>query len=232
MTYAELREAYGPNAFKLYAHFNFEEQFLDPTKPPRTIQFKTGLEDIKPQQQIIMSGGDVIEAIYYAEEDNGSYKHPLAETVFNWTRIDSGDGDGTTRLNKRIASAIWTLVGDNDDDVIWSSEEENVKSWSKSYDDNTGRIADKRKRSNIIDGLLSQVGPFGVLPYVQAMLEDLSAQRAGYVDTYNINFINSIAAYSGAWLEADVSGPLGLPVSATLRQVIIGALDYDKRFGA
>jgi len=228
MNYAELREAYGSQAFKIYAHINFEEKFLDPLKPPKDIDFKKGLPELKPVQGLEISGGDVQNSKYFASASAGQYLHPLTMVEFEWNRAALAGGVGTI-LSERFATACWSRVGEDDSEIVWAKEPENVKTWSKPYDERTGRLADKRKRANIIDEMLAQVGPFGVLSYVQTMLNSLDDERNGYIDTYDDRFITKILTYSGTWIDTEVSAQLGLPAGTTLRHAILGSLDYDKR---
>ena len=228
MTYQELRDTYGPNAFKLWAHYPFERHFLNPLEAPKEIQFKTGLPHIKPRKVVRVGNGDVIDSVYYADKIGSQLVHPLAMVEFQWIRTEPVNGE--TRLLERIAKACWSVVGNSDDEEVWVKEgEQYVKRWSKDYDERTGRLADKRKRASIIDEMLAQVGPFGVLPYVQTMLNSLDDERNGYIDTYDKRFVEKVQSYSGSWLDTDVSQVLDLQPGTTLRYAILGSLDYDRK---
>lgn len=194
----------------------------DHSTNPEGLNFKTGTH-IKPHQVLTMSTGQLDQAMYYCHSDGVNYSDELVKVDFTWIRkaVETED----VRLFKREGLISWALAEpDEDGNVQWGPH---TKLTEKFYNPRTAALADQRRRRNIVDLMIAQVGAFGVLSYVQTMLRSLDNELNAYINTNDRKLVEKIATYSGAWLEVDASPHLGLPDGTlTLRDAINGSLNY------
>lgn len=179
--------------------------------PPMGINYKTGLRQ-RLHPVITQSSGQLVTAKYYRVRNGDQYEDQILQVNFSWLRDSEG------RLIEQRRRYRWNLIGSGD-----FGPHEKID--SKFYTPEQAAIADTRRRSNIIDNLISQSEAFGEQASLKIMLRHLD----NYVNTYKLlddrELIEQIKTYSGDWLSVDASLTIpSLPAGITLRNVIINEL--------
>lgn len=178
---------------------------------PRTLNYKTGLTTrLNPVYEF--DKGRLVKTEWFAPDDQDEYTvHVL--TVEN-EYFDNADGS----VNRRITTRKW-IVEDGSFGAF-------TKVTKKPYSPQLAKREGVRRRTNIVNELRDQTTLFGVQNQFLKMYRDLDLDIRAYVEEDDLSLINLIGVYKqdqpdGAWLETIVPG-----TTFTLRQAIMGALNY------
>ena len=181
---------------------------------PVDINYKTGLRQ-RLHKVLNMISGQIVTAKYYRFDEYGeATDDQILQVDFEWLRDESG------RLIEQKRLYRWNLF-DSDDFGP------HIKSDIKRYTAQEAAIADARRRSNIVDSLISQSELFGVDANLKLMLRELDAYVSTYKSMNDREIVSQIGAYNGGWLDADACLVLPhLPAGTKLRQIVMSELNY------
>jgi len=199
----------------------------DWTTIPSHINYKVQIRRVHPKEDITSGQLGMTEYFKDYNPETSEFETLVLAAYFEWVRdVPTG------RLVKRVSYRRWARR----DGSLGPKVYDEPKIYATKQQSNR---ADTRRRKNIVSSLESQAEDFGVLPFVQTMFRNMSAELRSYEDLYDPKLITEIAALTSVWATTDVTVepfksmiPIPLPVGTQLKHLIAMTLDYDNKLGA
>jgi len=171
---------------------------IDHTQTPEYINYKTGVPRLHPVEDVFR--GELVQVKYFKDfdEDTEEYSNLILCVEFEWER------DSRNRLKRRIATRKWTTRTSTDENPVYGPH---VRVDRKHYNKKKSRIADIRRRENIVEELTARASEFGAEIPNQKMRLALDHSFGPYIDTGNPQLVQDVQDYVDPdgvpWLEAE-----------------------------